>query len=164
MYSAFNWAYEAKGSSGFIEYASNPSKPSNVVETVNAVRPGAVPNASRASISSNKRTSIRLGSYRDIGVNTDLGLPSEHQVRREVGGDATSLQVTHRDTVRPLSMENGVARSRVGRRDRRFDEDDSKKCSTTGIVLCVLICEQFLLTHIGEFTLSKKGSSGLINS
>lgn len=131
MYSTFSWAYEAKGSSGFIEYASNPRKPSNVVETVNTVRPGAVPNASRASISSNTRTSIHLRSYRDIGVNTDLGPPSRHKVRREIDGGTTPLQVTHGDMVRSLSMENGVAGSGAGRRDRRCDEDDSKKISTT---------------------------------
>ncbi|TGJ85816.1 hypothetical protein E0Z10_g2950 [Xylaria hypoxylon] len=138
MYAAFNWAYEAQGTSGFIEYASNPRKPASVAETVNSPRPNIIPKTpstvymtpkmysdDRASVNFDNRTSTQSRSYRNVGVSADLRLPFQPRVHREFGDSKISpFQAKHWNKGRSMSTENGVALSGFGRRDRGLDKDE----------------------------------------
>ncbi|KAI0458610.1 hypothetical protein F5B21DRAFT_399158 [Xylaria acuta] len=150
MHPTFSWAYEAKGSSGFIEYASNPKRPANVAEAVDLSRPSIVPKVSRAGISPGERTSTQLKSYRDVGVSADLRSPSRPKTRPEFGSGGTAPPQAKRwNKTRSMWPENSVDVSGVGGRDRRPYEDDCKNSVSKYIVLYVLICEQSSLTHTG---------------
>ncbi len=148
MYAAFNWAYEAEGASGFIEYASNPRKSANVVEVANSPRPNAIPKTPStiymtpkmypgdgADMNFNKHTSIQPRVYRDVGVSTDLGSPVRPRIRGDFGSSKISpLQAKCWNKGRSMSTENGLAPSGFGRRDGGLDKDDCKYIGDRDIV------------------------------
>jgi len=139
MYAQLNWAYEARGTSGFIEYASNPKKPASI-EAVNASSNAIPKTPSTAHMtprmspgeglgaSSNKRASTQVRNPHDVGASADLRSPWQARNPRESGRNTLSpLQARSLGKIRSMSTENATRPSGLGRPDRGSDKDDCEE-------------------------------------
>jgi hypothetical protein len=148
MYATFNWAFEAPGASGLIEYASNLRNPTNV-EVINSPRPSTIPKTPSTAymtpklypgdgpgIHPNKLAWTQLRSYHDVGVSVDLRSPFNPRKHRDFGGSNMSpLQAKGWNKARSMSTENGVVQPGFSKRDRELDGDDCKIAITTDMVI-----------------------------
>lgn len=139
MYATFSWAYEARGSSGFIDYAANPTK-ATIVEDVNSLPPNATPRtpstvymtpkmspSDEFERKSKKPSSTQPRDYHDVGVTANVQSSSRPKIRGDLGASRLSpFQVDRTNKRRPTSIENGISRAKFGRREGTSDKDDGK--------------------------------------